>query len=409
MVNYTKKAIKGVIIVFVMSILASIFGYFLRLILARTLTIEEFGLIYSIIYFFGFFSIFQNLGLAEALAKYIAEFKVKNQFSEIKNSIIIAFLSQLLSSIVIGLIFIIFSQFLSVNYFHYPDASLLIKIYAIAVILYPTTGIFSSIFRGFQHMKYYSLIDFSWILFIFTATFILLNLGFGILSPFIAYLLVNILPVIFYFPLFIKKTFPDFFEIKFRFDKILTKKLFLFGIPVMLSGFAGVIFSYTDTIMITYFRSLKEVGLYNVGMPTAQILSRVALALVVVLLPISSELWAKKNFKKLKIGIELLYKYSFILVLPLSLLMFLFPEIILNVLFGESYLEAADVLRILSIGTIVFTIAQINNSILSGIGKPKIVSKIMLVSACFNAVLNFFLIPMIGIVGAAIATFISFF
>jgi len=44
-VNYTKRFIKSAGSIFIFSILAAIFSYLLRLILARTLSVEDFGLI----------------------------------------------------------------------------------------------------------------------------------------------------------------------------------------------------------------------------------------------------------------------------------------------------------------------------------------------------------------------------
>ena len=43
-INYTKFAVKGAATVFVISILAAFVGYLVRFLLARNLTVEEFGL-----------------------------------------------------------------------------------------------------------------------------------------------------------------------------------------------------------------------------------------------------------------------------------------------------------------------------------------------------------------------------
>ncbi len=408
MVDYTRKAVRGAGIIFFTHLFASIFGYLLRLLLARELTVSEYGLVYAIFALFGVVAIVPQ-GFRQTLSKYVAEFKVKKQFDKIKGSIIIIFIIQILSTFILGMIFIILAQVIATHYLNIDSAYPLIITYAIALILTPIYTIFFGIFRGFQTMKYYSLVDLYKMIFVLAATYMLIKfLGLGVYAPMYAYLLVPFFCFAIFFPIFIKKVFPNFLKVSADLDKKLVKKLWAFGFPVILTGVAGIIFSQTDSLIITLFRPLADVGLYNAGLPTAKILWSFSIAFVVVLLPISSELWAKKDLKRLKYAVTQLYKYSLMLVFPISLVMFIFPGIILNLLFGGEYIAAQDVLRILSVGAIIFTLAKVNNSILVGIGKPKIVSRIMLTATLFNVIGNLILIPAIGINGAAISTLVTF-
>ena len=50
MTNYVEKIAKGSITIFLLSIIASIVGYLLRLFLARNLSVSDFGLFFSVIY-----------------------------------------------------------------------------------------------------------------------------------------------------------------------------------------------------------------------------------------------------------------------------------------------------------------------------------------------------------------------
>ncbi|MFH1840194.1 MAG: flippase [Nanoarchaeota archaeon] len=406
--NYTKKAIKGATIIFVLSFFAAIFGYLLRIVLARNLTIYEYGAFYSITALFGLFSLFQNLGLNETLVRYIAKFKAEKNDNKIKSSIVLVILIQLLSTTLIGLIFIVLSNFIAINYFHDFTLSIYIKIYAISIILSPSLAIFNSIFQGYQRMFYFSLVNFLQFGFIFLITYFLLHLGYGLFSPFLAYVLVYILVILFYF-IFIRKIFPSFWQTSFSLDKKQLYKFIKFGSAVILTGAAGIVFNFTDTFMITFFRSLTEVGLYNASYPTAKILWGLSGSLTLVLLPLTSELWANKDILRIKEGIRLLYKFSLITIFPISLLFIMFPEFLLSLLFGPEYVNGANVLRLLGGGTIFYIFAQINNSVLTGIGKPRLVSKNMLFAAGLNVIMNLFLIPPFGIDGAAISTVISFF
>ena len=412
MVNYTKKAVKGTSIVFVMVLVTSFLSYLWRVLLEGNLTKSDYGLVFALVAFFQMILVFKDLGLNSALTKYTAEFRTRKEFSKIKGSILLVFITQFLIGLFIGIIAIIFSDQIATIVFHdYADTalvSLLIKLYAVAMILVPGAALMKSCFQGFQRMEYYSLVTFIRAFSLLLFTYIFLDNGLFVIAPILAYVLYYMLPPLIYFPIFIKKVFPDFFSVKAAVDKHLTKKLFRFGIPVILTGFGGIIFTTTDTVILTLFRPLSEVGLYNIGMPTSRILWKLSAALAVVLLPLSSELWASRSIDRIGKGMRILYKYSFMLILPLSIVMFMFPEIILRIIFGGDSVAAANVIRILSIGAVARVLGTANNTILSGIGKPGVVSRITLAGAGVNLVLNILLIPVYGMEGAAATTTLTF-
>ena len=356
-----------------------------------------------------FIGLFKTLGLNDALPKFITEFKVKKRANMIKNSIISVLVLQIIVTGIITIVLIIFSDILAAYYLRDINASIIIKILAITLLIQPVGYIYIYIFQGFQRMKYLSYVN------LLSAAFVLLIsiAGFqfskSLVVPSLACLITPFFLFAIFTPLFLKKVFPEFLKEKFYFDKELIKKFFKFGIPVMIAAATTVIFGYTDTIMLTFFSGLEQVGLYNVALPTASLLLYLGIAVGTVVLPLTSELWAKKHNERLRKGINLLYKYSFIILLPITLVMILFPQLVIGLLFGQEYVPAAFALRILSIGTLFLGIANINGQIFSGIGKPWIFTKIVLISAIFNIIFNFILIPPYKIAGAAIATSISCF
>ena len=95
MSSYTKSAVKGATIVLIISLIAAFFGYLVRFILARNLTVEEYGLFYSVFAFLGLFGMFRTFGFDKALIKLIPEFKHHKKYTEIKSSIIYASIIQL--------------------------------------------------------------------------------------------------------------------------------------------------------------------------------------------------------------------------------------------------------------------------------------------------------------------------
>jgi stage V sporulation protein B len=196
-------------------------------------------------------------------------------------------------------------------------------------------------------------------------------------------------------------------KVKLNFSKKLAKKLVIYGFPIMLSGAAGLIIGYTDTILITFFRSLEEVGIYQTAQPTARLLWFFAGSLITVLFPLVAELKTKKD-KRLEKGISLIYRYIWIVLVPFALMAFSFSKEILNLFFGSFYAQGSPVLKILTVGAVFFSITQINGVVLNGLGKPKNFTKVVYTGALVNLVGNLSLIPIIGIIGAAISTLLTY-
>ena len=413
MTSYTKRAVKGTMIVLVITMMGAFVGYLVRLLFARNLTAEEFGLFYAVIGFLSFFTIFDNLGLTTSITKFIPEFKIKREGKLIKNSVIITFFFTILFLGLVSIILFTLSAYLAIHFFHNTHVVLVLRLLLVWFISMGCVYIIRACFLGLQKMAYYSSIELATISLIWIISFVLfkyiqkthIKLYY---VPVIAYVLTPLIIIIIYFPL-LWKTLSRFSRIKPSFDKKLAKRLILFGLPVMLGAAGELVLGYTDTMMLTYFRSFDEVGWYNIALPTARLLAYFAIPLSAVLFPMASELWTKNYKSHLKEGIELLYKYCLMITMPFALILMLFPTTLINLLFGNKFIPASDALRILSLGAIFLVIFRINGSIITGIGKPKINAKIIYTGAIFNLIFNFILIPKYGITGAAITTAIGFF
>lgn len=406
---YLKKALRGTIIVLVFSFLAYVLGYFIRMLLARNLTVEEYGLFYAIFGFLSFFTLFTGLGTRDALAKYIPEWLTKKDKKKIKSAIVFVFILVVITSGIICSILFFSSNFLAQEYFHTWDAVLPLQLMLISFFLTSVLLVFSMLFVGYQRQLFYSLIEFVKNITILIGISIGFYFGLRILSPVYAFVGSYAISVLLFGVIFHIKCFPGFFKIGFEFDRDLYKKVIRYGTYLILVNIAALIIGYIDIISITYFRNLTEVGYYNIALPTAYSLLFFSSAIFAVLLPMSSELRARKDRKRLNEGVSLLYRYALLIVLPFVLMFFMFSKEIINILFGAKYLPAQPALSILSIGVLFYIFSNINNTLFYSFDKPKTASKVSFVGAGFNLVINLILVPQIGFVGAAISSAVCFF
>jgi O-antigen/teichoic acid export membrane protein len=409
MTSYTKFAVRGATTIFIISIIAAFLGYIVRVILARNLSVEDFGLFYAVFAFLGLIGIFKSFGFDKALAKFIPEFRSKSQNNFIKSSMLYVVFIQLATNSVIIVAVYMLSNFLAVNYFHDNQAVVLLKILAVAFFVDSFIQTLKTSFQGFKRMLYFSGIDLVRMLLIIGIIFFGFRLGYGILSPVYAYLVTPVILFAVFGAVLVKKIFPEFFQSRFLVDKKLLKRLSKYSLFILATTIGGIVLGYTDIVMLTYFSGLQAVALYSVALPTSRIIIYFPRAIAGVLLPVTSELWAKRKLNLLKEGMESLYKYMFMIVIPLVFMVFSFAGLIISIFFGQDYIPAANAMKILSVGMLFAPITGICINFLSGIGKPQIPSIMVYSAAIFNFIANLILIPMFGIIGAAITTTLSHF
>ena len=407
--NYTKLAVKGVAVVFIVTLVASLLGYVARIILARSLSIEEFGLFYAVLSFLALVGTFQTLGFDKATSRFIPEFLHKKNYSSIKSSMFYVFIIQFfINSIVIVIIYLL-SDFLAVNFFHTEKAGIILKLMAIAFFVDGFVLTLKSTFQGFRSMIYFSGIDAVRMLLIVMIIFTGVWLNYGILSPVYAYIITPIILMMIFGAILVKRVFPQFFKTEFLVDKKLIKNISRYSIFILASSVGGVALYYSDVVLLTYLTDLRSVALYSVALPTAKVLMQFPRAIGGILVPLTVELWVKNRKELLSAGIEALYKYNVILIIPIVFAIFSFTDIVINLLYGQQYNEAGAALKILIIGMIFAVLYGININFFAGTRKPEITSKIVYTAAVFNLITNIMLIPLFGIIGAAITSTLSYF
>ncbi len=402
-----KTAAKGTAIVFAGSISGLLLGFISKVLIVRYTTQAEFGIYSLAIALVSIFSLISMLGLHEGSTRQISI--LRGRGAEKKANAVIA--SSLQIGIVTGfisfLILYLSSGFISKEIFGISGFIEPLRIISLSVPFAVISGIVISIFRGhgiIEPKVYFQDLarPLSFLLFIS----ILFAAGLPFISIFYAYLLSIVIMSIGLSLCAYKKLNIHIFATKVG---ALKKELLLFSIPLLSVGLMWMVFNWTDTLMLGYFREAKDVGLYNAGLAPARLLIFPLGALGFVFMPIAGHLYSKDLIPELKRTYQVLTKWIFSATLPVFFIIFLFPEVVLNVLFGERYVGAALTLRLLALGFTFHTFLGANGMTLMVLGRSRVLMWIAFFGATLNILLNYSLIPSYGVMGAALATMISYF
>lgn len=185
------------------------------------------------------------------------------------------------------------------------------------------------------------------------------------------------------------------------------RELAAFSAPLVVSSIVGTLLTRTDTVMLGYFRSSFEVGMYDAAYPLASGLLVVLTAFGFLYLPMASRLDADGEHNALDDIYATTTKWVYVVTFPAFLLFAVFPEAVIGVFFGPEYSEAARVLPILAIGFFASAAVGRDRETLSALGSTSWIAIGNLTGLGLNVAINIVLIPRYGFIGAGVASVIS--
>ena len=185
------------------------------------------------------------------------------------------------------------------------------------------------------------------------------------------------------------------------------RELITYSFPLLLAGISGLIMTWTDTLMLGYLTTSKDVGIYNAALPTARLISIIGGSFLAILFPVISGLFAIQKFEEIKIIYSIVTKWILIILIPIVTITVTFPERVIEVIFGSEYKSGAHALALLSFSYFLSSLFGSSVQILSAFGRTKAVMAFTFLGASANVLLNAIFIPKFGVFGAAFATGLS--
>lgn len=186
------------------------------------------------------------------------------------------------------------------------------------------------------------------------------------------------------------------------------RRFLSFSTPLMLIGLIYFLLGQMDIIMLGYFVDEREVGIYSVAMKMAIFVIFGLEVVLPVVRPHFSELSERRDFETLnklfKTATKWLFYSGLFVFSPLLILRFE----ILNI-FGPEFVVGGSILLILGIGNLANVLSGPTGQMLVMTGKEKWEVANSFLIVVLNFLLNLFLIPRMGSIGAAIATALSIF
>jgi O-antigen/teichoic acid export membrane protein len=183
-------------------------------------------------------------------------------------------------------------------------------------------------------------------------------------------------------------------------------EIFKTSSPMALSAIAYFIMQSIDIIILSIYEGFDQIAYYSVSVKLAMLTTLALMSVNIVIAPRIAEIYENQKMQKLQMLIKHSTRIIFLISICFLSVLFFFSEQILG-LFGQGYVIANNALVFLLAAQFFNAVSGPGAIYLNMTGRQKTLNKILVSALIINILLNFYLIPIQGINGAAIATLAS--
>lgn len=373
------------------------FAFILIPILTSHLSVSEFGELAIIDIVFSLLSIFVIISIQNGFVRFYNEHKTEGQFEKLYSTAFIFALS--LIAIELVLVLVLYKYILLID--------LGISDWDVVLWYIFFRAIFSQL-STFM-LRYYALnykakeqIVFNFAKAISSIVFIsyfLILESEGIVGVLKGYLIGEVV-------LFVLLFSKNYQKLSLQFDSVALKQMLSFSMWAIPGGLSYLVLTMSDKYFISQYLDMASVGLYALAFKIGMILTLLFITpFSQVFNPFKYENWDKENAND--IFNSWFFTYNFIGIIIL-LLLSMNSEILILVLSNSEYLASKDIIPLILFSTLLYGMTPFYTIGIQKLHKNHFTALMIGFGAIVNIGFNILFIQMYGLIGAAIATTISF-
>lgn len=391
--SLNKKIISGVFWNGLQTLIQQGFSFVVKLLLARLLFPEDYGLIGMAVVFTSFVQVFNDLGMGAALIQR----KEENLNQEHYHT---AFWTSIIWALLLFLLILFIVTPLAASFYEEPVLSEIIPVLSIGILFNPVNVVHKAQLTKAMNFKKMTFINNTTSICAGIIALIMAFNGYGVWS-----LVFNsIIPPFLAMPLFFLATK---WKPKFIWSGRAFKDIFGFGAFTTGTALFNNLISKLDYLLIGKLLSASALGIYTFAFLLTDIFRSQLMGIMTrVMYPVYGN--QQKDLNSLKNYYLKVVKFNSILVYPVMTVLLLTGPAVIEFVFGDKWIEASLPLRILSVSVMFHMMVSSNTSLIRGMGRPGLELKLQSVKALV------FYVPLIfvgtyyyGIVGAAVAVLIN--
>jgi O-antigen/teichoic acid export membrane protein len=339
--------------------------------------------------------------LASGLPQSLTRWFWDKEYKENQKGIFFMSLStQLTVSLLFCMVLIPLSGTLSLMLFSKTDWAKVISLVIIASAIQAVNNVINTLMRLQSRSVLYSFTNlFKLASVLFLSIYFILSKKMGIEGVYLAQVIGNGLTILILAGYIIKNT-------RVFFDRLIFKSMNAYGFPLLLANISAALFTVIDRFSLNSLTVLKSVALYNLAYKISSVLKLVlADSMKLAIGPMMIKRMDSPDNKRFYSKV-LLYS-SYALMIGIVVISLFSLEIIKVIATSKTYWDAVVIIPFLCLAIFFGNMKEVTVYGLHIAKKTRIIGFIVVFSTVLSIALNFLLIPVWDITGAAIATLLS--
>lgn len=383
-------------------------GLAMRLLYARVLSVEEYGLFYAAAGLLLLFTGFGDLGLGQAMTHYGLRHRSRGEADGVRRSVVYALRLQLASTLALSAVLALAAGTIATHAFGAPDSAAVVY----ALIVYfacalPTRAIanvgllrddylFARLFEPLRLLATLGLAVALAVLDLASPTTIAVSWALASALALGVYLV------------WYQARFRALRSVAFEPDPMLVRRMIGYAGPSVLVVMASTLLVRIDVQVLAWLSDMTAVAHYENASAIASLLVAALTPATLLVFTMASQLADEADSTELALRTERLLRFVVIGALPFSIAGWTLGADLLSLLFGSEYAPAAAALRWLSAGAFFSLLTSFTFALLAGLGMVRRRLRIVYLGAAFNLVGDLVAVRLWGAEGAAVVTLLLF-
>ncbi|MCK9150777.1 flippase [Methanobacterium alcaliphilum] len=367
-------------------------------VLTKTLGAEPYGIWAQMLVTVTILMPLALLQLEYSMTRFLSAEKNQKKLRKGVYSIIIA---MMISAVAFSLFIFIFANPIASSLFGGIKNTIFVQITALILFLTTLDQIIFRYFISFDQIKKYSMLLLSQNIFeIIIVSFTVLN-GYGLLGAFLSLVLIRLGIFLIGVPIIksqVSITTPSF---------SLLKHYIKFSLPLIPFNLSMMIMSSGDRYIIGYYLDPSAVGIYSASYILGSVLSFLYAPISTVFFPTITRLFENKDDAMQKY-LTFTFKLFLMIGLPALFGIAVLSKQLLSILTTSIFVGSFIIVSIIAIGDLFFNLSNMFSNILMLFKKNNLIAFSYIISAIINITLNIYLVSLIGIIGAALSSVITY-
>lgn len=385
--------------------IAAVSGALVTVLLARLLDPSEYGVLFLAISVLSFVTLFSKLGVAKSAARYVSEYKETDP-GQVPTILTFSLgVTAVLIAVVTAVLFLTHERIAIL--FEEPELSSFLLVGTLFVAFGTLFTYARLVLQGFED-NHSSALIFA----VDRGSKLLLSVGivaagYGAIGAFWGYVLGHVFASV--LGLFI--LYRSYYSPSVGGRSVeagLRRRIVEYSIPLTATDTADVLDKQVDTILVGFFLHPAAVSYYVISKNVLTFVETPMAALGFTLSPTYAAEKASGGVDRAARLYEEALVYALLAYVPAAIGLFLVADPAVTLVFGDGYAGAIPVLQAFSLLAIFQAVSTITNNGLDYLGRAKGRAITKLLTAIANVGLNLLLIPTVGVVGAAVATVITY-